>query len=55
MKREKKKKKASTKICPCCKATFTQIYSRHIKRIHQEDVATFVAIFTETMEMAHAN
>ena len=47
----KKKKKASTKTCPNCKATFSQKYNRdkHIKKIHQ-DVATFVESVIETME-----
>ena len=39
-----KKKKASTKTCPYCRATFTQKHNwdRHIKRLHQEDVVNFV-------------
>lgn len=50
-----KKKKASTKTCPYCRATFTQKHNwdRHIKRLHQEDVVTFVENATEAMEITY--
>ena len=49
------KKRASTKTCPYCKATFTQKYhwDRHIKKIHQDDIVTFLESVTKTIEITN--